>query len=98
MRKNCETVHVGADKRHALKSTSVREGFEQSSFQHSTDRGDSRAFVAHSVAEARVVELLRIAGIQVNGNQPWDIQVHDARFFDRVLAQGTLGAGESYMD
>ncbi len=38
------------------------------------------------------------AGIEVNGNRTWDIQVHDARFYDRVLASGTLGFGESYMD
>jgi Cyclopropane fatty acid synthase and related methyltransferases len=43
-------------------------------------------------------DLLAIADIQVDGPRPWDIQVHDARFFGRVLASGTLGFGESYMD
>lgn len=46
----------------------------------------------------RVEALLELADIQVNGNRPWDIQVHDPRFFSRVLGQGTLGLGESYMD
>ena len=32
------------------------------------------------------------------GRRPWDIRVHDARFFRAVLAGGTLGFGESYMD
>src|SRR3954464_4693929 len=38
------------------------------------------------------------AGIRVDGPNPWDLRVHDERFFDRVLTQGTLGLGESYMD
>lgn len=42
--------------------------------------------------------LLARAGIRVNGDQPWDISVHDRRFYRRVLAHGALGLGESYMD
>jgi len=38
------------------------------------------------------------AGIEINGTQPWDIQVHDREMYDRVLKQGSLGLGESYMD
>jgi cyclopropane-fatty-acyl-phospholipid synthase len=30
--------------------------------------------------------------------RPWDLQIHDERFYRRVLAGGTLGLGESYMD
>ena len=42
--------------------------------------------------------LLATAGVKVNGPEPWDLQVHDKRFFRRVLAEGSLGLGESYMD
>ena len=42
--------------------------------------------------------ILDFAGIKINGENPWDIVVHDARFYKRVLAQGSLGLGESYMD
>lgn len=49
-------------------------------------------------AANKVVEVLLSAGILVNGDRPWDIHVHDERVFRRVLAHGTLGAGESYMD
>ena len=42
--------------------------------------------------------LLALADIQVNGNRPWDIQVHDERFYGRVLSGGSLALGESYMD
>lgn len=45
-----------------------------------------------------LIDLLAVADIRINGARSWDIQVHDARFFDRVLASGTLGFGESYMD
>jgi len=38
------------------------------------------------------------AGVRFNGNDPWDIQVHDSDFYRRVLAQGSLGLGEAYMD
>lgn len=38
------------------------------------------------------------AGIQINGKNPYDIQIHNSKFYDRVLAQGSLGLGESYMD
>lgn len=48
--------------------------------------------------QRRVSALLHEAGIQAGGSQPWDIQIHDPRFHARVLAQGSLGLGESYMD
>lgn len=38
------------------------------------------------------------AGVTINGPHPWDIQLHNDRFYNRVLAQGSLGLGESYMD
>lgn len=43
-------------------------------------------------------ELLESAGIKVDGPNPWDIQVHNEDFYARVLAKGSLGLGESYMD
>jgi cyclopropane-fatty-acyl-phospholipid synthase len=43
-------------------------------------------------------EGLQRAGIQVNGPNPWDIQVNDARFYDRVLTHGSLGLGETYVE
>jgi cyclopropane-fatty-acyl-phospholipid synthase len=43
-------------------------------------------------------QLLSFAGVQINGGRPWDMQIHDGRLFQRVLSQGALGLGESYMD
>jgi cyclopropane-fatty-acyl-phospholipid synthase len=45
-----------------------------------------------------LARLLAQADVQVNGGRPWDIHIHDARTASRVLALGSLGLGESYMD
>ena len=49
-------------------------------------------------SRSKVEELLATADVRVGGERPWDVQVHEPRFFARVLAQGSLGLGESYMD
>ncbi len=48
--------------------------------------------------EKTVRDLLALAGITLNGSQPYDLQVLDDRFYARVLREGELGLGESYMD
>lgn len=42
--------------------------------------------------------LLEGTGVSLDGPQPWDIQVRHPDFPRRVLAQGSMGVGESYMD
>ncbi|MEQ8495426.1 MAG: class I SAM-dependent methyltransferase, partial [Gammaproteobacteria bacterium] len=42
--------------------------------------------------------LLAEAGVRVNGQRPWDMQVHDERLWWRILRHGTLGLGEAYVD
>ncbi len=42
--------------------------------------------------------LLAQADIQIDGDRPWDIHVHNPDFYGRVLGAGSLGLGESYMD
>ncbi len=54
--------------------------------------------MSHSKLKLLIEELLAQAGIAVNGNQPWDIQVHNNQFFERVIKQGSLGLGEAYME
>jgi cyclopropane-fatty-acyl-phospholipid synthase len=58
----------------------------------------ARLSVAQSRPSRTVSSLLAECGIEIDGPKPTDIQVHDERFFARVLAQGSLGLGESYMD
>ncbi|GAA3892319.1 cyclopropane fatty acyl phospholipid synthase [Gibbsiella dentisursi] len=43
-------------------------------------------------------EMLSMAGIAINGSRPFDIKVKNPDFFKRVLQEGSLGLGESYMD
>ena len=42
--------------------------------------------------------MLALADIAVDGSRPCDPQIRDNRFYARVLAEGTLGLGESYME
>lgn len=49
-------------------------------------------------AKQIIEELLQHADIRINGDRPWDIHVHDERLFQRVMAHGSLGLGEAYMD
>ncbi|KFX07716.1 cyclopropane fatty acyl phospholipid synthase [Pectobacterium betavasculorum] len=43
-------------------------------------------------------DMLAIADIAINGTRPFDIHVTHPNFFKRVLREGSLGLGESYMD
>jgi cyclopropane-fatty-acyl-phospholipid synthase len=49
-------------------------------------------------AKQKVEELAAKADIRINGTRPWDISVHDERFYSRVLSGSSLALGESYMD
>ena len=88
-------AHGAAD----LKSETKPGGHSPLRTFHSSwrPRADQTA-VQISGAGRAVAKILALAGIQIDGHRPWDIQVHDERFYPRVLAEGGLGAGESYMD
>ena len=47
---------------------------------------------------ARLERLFAGCGVQIDGPNAWDIQVHHGKFFSRVLANGSLGLGESYFE
>jgi cyclopropane-fatty-acyl-phospholipid synthase len=53
---------------------------------------------AFSKEKQIVSELLALAGVDINGNQPWDVEVHNEACYKRVLAEGILGLGETYME
>jgi cyclopropane-fatty-acyl-phospholipid synthase len=46
----------------------------------------------------RIERLFGECGVDIDGPNAWDIQVHHEDFYSRVLADGSLGLGESYMD
>ena len=49
-------------------------------------------------AKEKIRQLLSLADIKVNGPDPWDLQVHDDRFYQRALSHASVGVGESYID
>ncbi len=53
---------------------------------------------APSQEAAFVEKLLAKADIKIQGDRPWDIQVHRPELYKRVLYGGSLALGESYMD
>lgn len=54
--------------------------------------------VSISRYEQKIKDVFATAGITVNGNDRYDIQVNDSRFYSKILANGSVGLGESYMD
>jgi len=82
-----------------MDKTSTFEGWQESQSRNSEKRVSEKQSVKYDSAAARkITELLTFAGIGVNGPEPWDIQVHDERFFGRALGEGSIGVGESYVD
>jgi cyclopropane-fatty-acyl-phospholipid synthase len=49
-------------------------------------------------AKQVVERLFAESGVRINGQDPWDIRVHDDRMYARALRYKNLGLGESYMD
>ena len=48
--------------------------------------------------QSKIEQLLLSVDIQVNGDRPWDMQVHNPDLFARIIGQGSLGVGEAYME
>jgi cyclopropane-fatty-acyl-phospholipid synthase len=49
-------------------------------------------------AEAVIHGILNLAGVEIDGSRRWDIKVHNQQLYSRLLSDGVLGLGESYMD
>jgi cyclopropane-fatty-acyl-phospholipid synthase len=49
-------------------------------------------------ARALIERLLLGADVRIDGDRPWDLQVHDDRLYARLITGGSLALGESYMD
>lgn len=43
-------------------------------------------------------KMFAAGGISINGTNPWDIQIHNPKTYDRLLSGGSLGFGEAYME
>ena len=59
----------------------------------------ARTAPAQSPAASRVTAFLARAGVRINPSNPapWDLVVHDDRFYEAVARDGSIGFGESYM-
>ena len=85
--------------RSQLKSPGVRPFPKSQRYPEPQDRlATQESSIRQSEAARRMAEIFALADIHVNGHRPWDLQVRDERFYQRVLSEGSLGAGESYMD
>ncbi len=49
-------------------------------------------------AQGKVQSMLAEAGVTLDGPNPWDPQIRNPSFYRRVLLNGSLSLGESYMD
>lgn len=51
-----------------------------------------------NIAKSVITELLDNTGITINGDQPGDIKVYNPQLYSRLLREGSLALGETYMD
>jgi cyclopropane-fatty-acyl-phospholipid synthase len=64
-----------------------------------TDGTESgRATKSKSAARKLIEQILDRGDIRIDGTRPWDIRIHDDRLFGRIMAHGSMGLGESYME
>lgn len=57
----------------------------------------TKTTIRASNAREAVEQMANLADIQINGSRPWDIQIHNPIVFDKVVKDGSLGLGETYM-
>jgi cyclopropane-fatty-acyl-phospholipid synthase len=47
---------------------------------------------------SHIQDMLASADIQTNGDRHWDLQIHNPDVYQRILREGLLGLGESYVE
>ena len=40
-----------------------------------------------------ISSILKLADVELDGSRPWDINVHNQKFYKRLLSDGALGLG-----
>ena len=51
-----------------------------------------------AIYRKKIESLLDFADVRIDGDRPWDLQVHNPDTYGRTLGEGTIGFGEAYMD
>src|SRR5262245_37287938 len=64
----------------------------------SVTQSSPRTATRNQPIRRRLERLLSAADVRIGGDRAWDLQLHDERLPARLLAQGSLGLGESYME
>jgi cyclopropane-fatty-acyl-phospholipid synthase len=59
---------------------------------------DSGRVMSSQGIKGIIEAIIHPAGITIDGSNPWDMHINDQRFLRRVLSEGSIGLGESYMD
>ncbi len=80
---------------HAYRGTA---GWRYAAPPDSANRRGSSAARGSTAAAKKVAKIFAAAGVEICGRRRWDIQVYDERFYQRLLSDGALASGESYMD
>jgi cyclopropane-fatty-acyl-phospholipid synthase len=71
---------------------------QNTSEQAGTSRQPITTLFTKDFAKQKITSLFQEAGITIGGDEDWDIQIHDERFYNRVLMKWSLGFGEAFMD
>ncbi len=58
----------------------------------------NKTALAAKQAKKVITGYFALADVEVGGNRPWDITIHNEAFYDKVFLKGSLGLGEAYMD
>ncbi len=77
-----------------LRSQKLLEEVERKHFNHRLAKIQSPFWTFEGMVRRR----FHLAGIEVNGPRPYDIQIHNRAAYKAIALNGTLGLGESYMD
>jgi len=48
--------------------------------------------------QQKIEDILSCADVAINGSRPWDMKIYNDRLYPRVLAEGSLGLGDSYVE
>lgn len=54
--------------------------------------------IGQHITEKYLHDLLQRADVRLNGDRPWDLQIHHPNTLNRIAHERSLGLGESYMD
>jgi cyclopropane-fatty-acyl-phospholipid synthase len=86
---------MGSVQRHAYRGTGE---WPYATKQNSAAAPKPVVPLGSTAAAKEVAKIFALAGIEIGGRKPWDLQVYDERFYQRLLSDGSLASGESYMD